>query len=293
MAQDARVNSVYYPGAGIVPQRNYNVDLSYEQSLKNGVDSFRVSPFYRHATNKLEQTKTYTVNPATGAVTFTGPSFFRTGIENRATGVEFAWNHVLRRDGFSWYLDGTYVNYWGSLTAATLASGSTPYGAITASSSYLTQFLTTGTMFRNPSQPPWNVGFTGDYRHGRFHVDPYVLYQTGAPYNVAGTTYTDPVTGKTATDSQVHFARANWWTALDVGYDIVKHASRTVTLGVNVRNLFETVSGDVYPVTNTNYGKGANPDLATYGPGSVPNTLYYYAPDAAAREFQIYLSTKF
>jgi outer membrane receptor protein involved in Fe transport len=293
-AGDSRYNSVYYPGSGIVPQRNYNVDLSYEQVLKDGVDSFKVTPFYRHAIDKLEQIKSYTVDPTTNAVTFTGLSYFRTGIQNRATGVEFAWNHTLHHDGFSWYADATYVNYWGSLTAATLAAGSTPYGAITSSSSYLTAFLTTGTMFRNSSQPPWNVSLTSDYRKGRFHADPYVLMETGAPYNVAGTKYTDPATGKTVTDSQMHFARANWWTAIDVGYDLVKHGSRTVTLGLNVRNLFDNVYGDVYPATNGNYGTGKNnADLNTYGPGSVPNTLYYYAPDAQPREFQLYLSTKF
>ncbi|HTJ26920.1 MAG TPA: TonB-dependent receptor [Candidatus Limnocylindria bacterium] len=297
-AQDSRVVDVYYPGSGVVPQRNYNVDLSYEQELKDGVDSFRVTPFYRHATNKLEQVKTYTVAPGTNAVTFTGPSYFRTGIENRATGVELAFSHALKHDGFSWYLDGTYVNYWGSLTAATLATGSTPYGAITSSSSYLTSFLTTGTMYRNPSQPPWSVSFTGDYRKDRFHADPYVIYQVGAPYNVAGTcenqSYTLAKCPANLLDSTVHFARANWWTALDIGYDVVKVRGHVVTLGLNVRNLFDNVQGDVYPATNGNYGTGkSNPDLATYGPGSVPNTLYYYAPDQYQREFQLYLSTKF
>ena len=40
-------------------------------------------------------------------------------------------------------------------------------------------------------------------------------------------------------DAQVHFARANYWAALDIGYDIIKQGSRTVTLGFNIRNLFD------------------------------------------------------
>ena len=300
--QDGHDVSVYYPGAGVTPQRNYNVDLSYEQTLRNGVDSFRVSPFYRHALNKLEETKTFTTNPTTGAITLTGPTFFRTGIENRVTGTEFAWNHVVKGDGLSWYVDGTYVNYWGSVTSATL-SGGTPYGAITSNSSYLTAFLATHALFRNPSQPPWNWAFTGDYRKGRFHFDPFVLYQVGAPYNVVGNnaTCTDfgpkPPGGAAPClnyDNQVHFARANWWSALDFGYDIAKSNKRTLTLGMNIRNLFNNIYGDISPATNGNYAThGTNADLLTYGPGSVPNTLYYYPPDQTRRLFQLYLSAKF
>jgi len=299
--QDGHIVSIYYPGAGVVPQRDYNADLSYELSLRNGVDSFRVTPFYRHATNKLEETKTFHLN-STGGVVTTGPIFFRTGIENKATGAEFAWNHVVRGDGLSWYLDGTYVNYWGSLTPATLAGG-TPYGAITSGSSYLAAFLATGQLFRNPSQPPWSAALTADYRQGRFHADPFVLYQTGAPYNVATNNATcvnmqivPPATKPSCVqyDNQVHFARANWWAALDVGYDIIKTPTRSVTIGVNVRNLTNNVYGDVYPATNGNYAShGANPDQATYGPGGVPNTLYYYAPDATRQLYQLYISTKF
>jgi hypothetical protein len=66
-----------------------------------------------------------------------------------------------------------------------------------------------------------------------------------------------------------------------------------VTLGMNVRNITGNVYGDVFPVTNGNYGKGVNPDVNTYGIGGVPNTLYYYAPDAQPTEYQIYLRTKF
>jgi hypothetical protein len=250
-------------------------------------------------------------DPTTGQVTLTGTNFFRTGIQNRATGAEFGWNHVVRGDGLSSYLSATYVNYWGSLTPATL-SGGTPYGAITSTSfsaqnAALRQFLATGTLFRNPAQPPWSVAWTGDYRQDRLHVSPYVLYQVGAPYNVTGNTCLNqallPIgSAPTSTnvpcpaalnDSQVHFARANYWAALDVGYDIVKQGSRTVTIGLNIRNLFDNPYSDVFASTNTNYPNGNNQDVNTYGPGVVPNTLYYYAPNQTPRQMQLYISTKF
>ncbi|MBV8371382.1 MAG: TonB-dependent receptor [Candidatus Eremiobacteraeota bacterium] len=298
-AQDARIVSVYYPGAGVVPERNYNADLSFEKSLPNGIDSYRVSPFYRHSTNKLESVRQYVVNP-NNTITTKGPSFFRTGIENKATGFEFAWNHVLPngRDGLSWYFDGTYVNYWGSVTSGTLAGG-TPYGSITSSGSYLAAFLATGTLFRNSSQPPWSIAWTGDYRQGRFHADPFVIYQVGAPYNVTGSTCIDMelVNGKStcvSTDTAVHFSRAMYWTALDIGYDIVKHGKRVVTAGFNVRNLLQNNQGDVFAATNGNYAAHKpNPDLNAYGPHSVPNTLYYYSPDQGPRQVQLYFQTKF
>jgi hypothetical protein len=291
-AGDSRVISPYYPGADLANPLNFNVDLSYSHALRNGVDSWRVSPYYRHAINKLEAVKPFTINPITGAVTLSGTTYFRTGIEDKATGTEFGWDHVVRGDGFSWYLSGTYVNYWSSVTSSALAGG-TPYGSLTSSSSYLAAFLSTKTLFRNPSQPPWSVAFTGDYHYGPYHVDPFVLYQVGAPYNVVPSTYTDPTTGKVMTDSKVHFARANWWSALDLGYDIIRRGGRTVTLGMNVRNVTNNQFADVFPATNSQYGKGQNPDLATYGPNSVPNTLYYYAPDQTPTQYQLYLRTKF
>ena len=282
--QDGRAISPYYPGSSLAPQRDYNADLSFEHALRNGVDSWRVSPFYRHATNKLEAIKNYVIDPVTGLPKFSGTSYFRDGIENRATGVEFGWNHVVRGDGLSWYLSGTYINYWGSVTAGALAGG-TPYGGAYSGipAADLATFLTSKTLFRNSSQPPWSLGWTGDYRKGRFHADPYVLMQTMAPYNV----YVTPA------DPQVHYARANWWASLDFGYDVVKNQHQTWTLGANVRNLFNNIYGDVYPSTNGGYPNKPNPDLNTYGPGSVPNTQYYYAPDAQQRQVQVYLQTKF
>ncbi|MEA2720112.1 MAG: hypothetical protein QOJ39_1976 [Candidatus Eremiobacteraeota bacterium] len=291
-AQDSRAVSPYYPGSDLSNQRNFNVDLSYSHALRNGVDSMRVSPFYRHAVGKLELTKPIVADPATGTPNLSGTNFFRTGIENRATGAEFGWNHVVRGDGFSWYFSGTYVNYWGTVTSTAL-SGGTPYGQITSNASFLKAFLTTGTLFRNPAQPPWSLSWTGDYNHGPYHLQPFVIYQVGAPYNVVPSTYKDPVTGATLTDSKVHFARANWWAALDVGYDVIKLPHRIVTVGLNIRNVTENPFADVFPATNSQYGKGPNPDLNTYGPASVPNTLYYYAPDAQPRQFQLYLRTKF
>jgi hypothetical protein len=305
-AGDSRTNSPYFPGSNLTNQLDFNVDLSYSHALRNGVDSLRFSPFYRHAIGKLELSKQFTVNP-NGGVALQGASFFRTGIQNRVTGAEFGWNHVVRGNGLSSYLAATYVNYWGSVTSAALAGG-TPYGsitsgAVTGNNVALRQFLATGTLFRNPSQPPWSVSWTADYRADRFHVSPFLIYQVGAPYNVTGNTCMDqsfsPIGSATnacpqaLNDYTVHFARANYWGALDVGYDIIKKGSRAVTLGLNIRNLFNNNFADVFASTNTGYPKKVNPDMNTYGPSNVPNTLYYYAPDAQPRQVQVYLSTKF
>jgi hypothetical protein len=291
-AADSRYISPYAPGANLTNQRNYNVDLSFSHALRNNVDSWRVSPFYRHAVDKLELVKPFTVNPVTGIATLSGTNYFRTGIQNKATGTEFGWNHVVRGDGLSWYFSGTYVNYWGSVTNAALAGG-TPYGQITSNTSFLKAFLTTQTLFRNPSQPPWSLAWTGDYNRGPYHLQPFVIYQVGAPFNVVPSTYTDPTTGLVTPDNSVHFARANYWAALDLGYDIVKTHQHTLTLGMNVRNLFNNRFADVGPSTNSQYGKGPNPDLNTYGAGSVPNSLYYYAPDQQPTQYQLYLRAKF
>jgi hypothetical protein len=137
------------------------------------------------------------------------------------------------------------------------------------------------------------LAWTGDYNRGPYHLQPFVIYQVGAPFNVVPSTYTDPTTGLVTPDNSVHFARANYWAALDLGYDVVKTHQHTMTLGMNVRNLFNNRFADVGPSTNSQYGKAANPDLLTYGPGSVPNSLYYYAPDAQPTQYQLYLRAKF
>ncbi|GAC1660038.1 MAG: hypothetical protein NVS4B13_07070 [Candidatus Elarobacter sp.] len=292
---NGRFISPYYPGANIAPQTNYNFDLAYSHSLKNGIDSYRIAPFYRHSLDKLALTKLYTYDAATGKTTLSGPAFFRKGIQNRATGFELGWNHQLRGDGLSWFLSGTYVNYWGSLTPGALAGG-TPYGGITSNSGAaqfvaLRNFLATGTLFRNPSQPPWSFAFTGDYNMKRFHAQPFLVYQVGAPYNVFGaTTYKDPATGKTVTDRNVHFAGAYTYATLDLSYDLVRQGTRSASIGVNIRNLFDNRYGDVTPSVNGNYGTN-KPD-AVYGT-ALPNTLYYNAPDQQARLFQVYLQSKF
>ncbi len=292
LAADSRYITPYAPGANTANQRDYNVDLSFSHALRNGVDSVRVSPFYRHAVDKLELVKPFTVDPVSGQATLSGTNYFRTGIQNRATGTEFGWNHVVRGDGLSWYFSGTYVNYWGSVTSAALAGG-TPYGQITSNASFLKAFLSTGTLFRNPSQPPWSLSWTGDYNRGPYHVQPFVIYQVGAPYNVVPSTFTDPTTNAVLPDNSVHFARANWWAAIDLGYDVIRSPKQKVTLGMNIRNVFNNRFADVSPSTNTLYSKGQNQDTATYGPGAVPNTLYYYAPDQTPTQYQLYLRTKF
>ncbi len=293
--QDGRFISPYYPGSRIAPQLNFNFDLAYSHALKNGVDSYRVAPFMRHSLDKLALTKLYSFNASTGKTTLSGPAFFRTGIQNRATGFEVGWNHQLRGDGFSYFLSGTYVNYWGSLTPGALAGG-TPYGGITSNSGSaqnvaLRNFLATGMLFRNPSQPLWSFAFTGDYNYKRFHAQPFLVYQVGAPYNVFGaTTYTDPTSGATVTDTKMHFASAYTFATLDVSYDFLKKGTRSTSLGVNVRNLFNNSHADVSPSVNGNYGTN-NPD-AVYG-RAVPNTLYFNPPDQQARLFQLYIQSKF
>ncbi|MDQ6925147.1 MAG: carboxypeptidase regulatory-like domain-containing protein, partial [Candidatus Eremiobacteraeota bacterium] len=240
-AGDSRINSPYYPNSHLANQRDFNVDLSWSHALRNGVDSFRVTPFYRHAVDKLELTKQFVPSTTPGGnVVLTGTSFFRTGIQNRATGAEFSWNHVVKGNGLSSYFVGTYINYWGSVTPGTLAGG-TPYGSITSGSfsnqsAALRQFLATGQLFRNPSQPPWSVSWTGDFRQDRFHASPFLIYQVGAPYNVTGNTCMDQSKAAIGSasnacplalnDPTVHFARANYWAALDLGYDVIRKGSR-------------------------------------------------------------------
>ncbi|BDE07640.1 hypothetical protein WPS_29160 [Vulcanimicrobium alpinum] len=291
--QDGRINSVYYPGAETKPQINHSADLALSHSLPNGVDSWRIAPFYHKSNNKLALERTYVVN-ADGSVTAKGPTLFKAGIVNQATGAEFGWNHVVRGDGLSWYLAGTFVNYWGSISAGTLAGG-TPYGRPIDITSYAKNALV-----RNSSQPPVSVSWTGDYNYSHLHIAPFFNYQVGAPYNVLGNQCMDP--SKTAAkcpagmlDTQVHFARPNTWASLDTRFDILKRGTSVTSIGLNIRNLFQNQYADVYPVVNGSYPKGpSSSDLVAYGPdANLPNTLYYYSPDQARREFIFYLTTKF
>lgn len=288
-AQDGRLISPYYPGSDIKPQIDHNIDLGYAQSITRQ-DSFRVSPFYHLSGNKLAYTRQYVVNPD-GTVVAQGPTLFKTGIVNKATGFEFGFNHVVLGDGLSSYLSGTFTNYWGSVTSGTLAGG-TPYGRFVNPQ----EFALNASLYRNSSQPPWTVSYTALYTHGHFHAAPYINYQVGAPYNTLGdTSYVDPSTGLTVVDTAVHFARATYYASIDLSYDIVKRRRETVTIGLDILNAFNNNYADVYPVQNLSYPKSpSTSDFANYGPnGALPNTLYYYSPDQTPRQFQLYMAAKF
>lgn len=291
--QGGRAISPYYPGSVIAPEQDHNVDLSYARALRDGVSSLRISPFYHKSNNKLIRIANVITN-ADGTVSTNGPPQFKTGVITQNLGVEFGFNHVVRGDGLSYYVAGTWQNYWGSLSSSILNS-STPFGLPID----LTAFINNHSLYRNSSQPPLSMSFTADYNHARYHIRPFFVYEVGAPYNVLtnqklfpGLPASDP--RSTLVDSAIHNAGAFWYGNLDLGYDLSRNGANVTTIGVNIRNLTANRTADIAPSPNRSYpNSGDTGAAATYGPGVLPNTLYYTPPSGSARLYQLYLSTKF
>jgi hypothetical protein len=276
----------YLPGAAVQPSLDHNVDLSFEKSFSDGRTSLRITPYYHYSGNRLEVLPnvatnpdgTAKIDPVTGIVTFTQGSIAKSGAIAKDLGVEAGLNHQVPGDGLSWFLAATYQSYF---------STSSVLNAAAISPTNRNTYITGNSVYRVPDQPPVTASFTANYTHERLHVLPLVLWQCCAYYNVQGTGTAS------APDPKVHTSPAYWFANLTVSYDVTKHKSHTTRIGLRGTNIFDNQKLNVYPSTNTCYGRPNNGSLPaacqpygsvydggyfSFAPGKVPNTLYFFPP---------------
>lgn len=269
----------YAPGAAVAPSIDHNVDFSIERSF-DAKTSLRISPYYHKSTNRLAVFRNPVVGPdgqivlnPDGSVKFGNASFAKNGGITQDFGIEFGLNHTEPRNGLSYYLSGTYQNYWSSSTTLTAAAIS-PVSA--------SKFLLDRSVYRVSGNAPVSLTLTADYRSNDFHVQPFLLYQCCAYYNTTGS-------GTTAVpDSRVHQAPAYYFANATVSYDFAKTGRRYTTVGLRVQNLFANLKSDIAPIPNIYYNAKLPAGVAPgsvfdggyyqFAPGRVPNTQYFFAP---------------
>ncbi|GAC1442139.1 MAG: hypothetical protein NVSMB59_04050 [Vulcanimicrobiaceae bacterium] len=271
----------YAPGAAIAPSMDHNVDFSLEYGLRDNKTSLKLSPYYHKSTNRLAVYRNPALNAdgslvfnPDGSVKFGSQSFAKNGGITQDFGIELGLNHVETGPGLSYFLSGTYQNYWSSSTTLNAAAIS-PVSA--------SRFLLDRSVYRVSGNAPISLSLTADYHAHGFHFQPFLLYQCCAYYNVTGSGTTS------APDPTVHQAPAYYFANATVSYDVGKSAARSTTIGLRVQNVFDNLKSDIYPTTNIYYNSKSPAATAKPGsvfdggyynfqPGQVPNTLYFFPP---------------
>ncbi len=284
-----RIENPYDPRTStIYPEIDNNADLSIEHAFNDGRTSLRISPYYHQARNTLSFYKNYTI--VNGVVSTHGPSLLKTDGVNKNFGIELGLNHLEQgTNALSWFLSGTYENSWSS--SQTLTTAVTNFSNLSA-------FLLNHTLYHPAGNPPLTMSFTADVKRDRWHVDPYVLWQCCAWYNVFGSDVPTKWPGGIL-DTKPHQAPGYWWTQLSVAYDL--GPQKNFRLGVLVQNLNNILRGPI-PGKNGCYNS-ANPVCAAggvsdnfleqYAPGELPNTQWVNYPDTQQpRSVEVFLTVR-
>jgi len=286
----------YAPGAAVAPSMDHNLDASFEYGFHDAKTSLRLSPYYHKSSNRLAVYRNPVVGPGgalvlnpDGSVKFGSQSYAKNGGITQDFGVEFGLNHVETGHGLSYFFSGTYQNYWSSSTTLNAAAVS----PVSASS-----FLLDRRVYRVSGNAPISLSLTADYHTDRLHVQPFLLYQCCAYYNVTGS-------GTNAVpDASVHQAPAYYFANATVSYDLARSGTRKTSIGLRVQNVFNNLKSDIFPSTNIYYGSKAKAALAAPGavfdggyyafsPGQVPNTLYFFPPvPRTPQTFELFLTQK-
>lgn len=276
-AYSNRVENPYAPGANVQPELDHNYDFSLEHQFPDGRTSLRVTPYYHQAQSKLAFYQNYTIT--NGVVHRNGPRLVKTNGEDKNFGVEVGLNHIEQgTNATSWFLSGTYLNSLSSSQVLTTA---------VTNFANLNTFLLNHTLYHPAGNPPVSVSLTMDFKRNRLHVDPYILYQCCAYYNVFGldapNTWFDAAGNVALTDTTIHRAPAFYWTQLSLSYDVMRRDDgHRTTVGLLVQNLNNVLHGPI-PSQNVNYLNGvpgfSDGFLEQFAPGVVPNTAYAFTPD--------------
>ena len=145
----AYIGGLYYslgyttPAHDLNPSISYNYDLSWEHRFHRTDTSFKLTPFYRNTTNKVQQ---FFINPSTGTVSGVNAG------KQRAYGAEFLLTSGdPNKDGFSALFSYTYT--YSRVQYGTLPNGSTLLSSVNSSIQQYNSF-TSACAGVAPSQDP-------------------------------------------------------------------------------------------------------------------------------------------
>ncbi len=301
-------SSEYNPG-GIFsanPTIFHSADLMWEHEFDPDT-SLRIGPYWNKATNVFYTYRpVLSVNPATGAITY-GPARPTNGGLRQSFGAELGLNHVDRhRYGVSYWLSGTYDNFWTNITSSLTGS----YGG-----AGLPSFLP---VVRSPYNPLISASLVADVHADRWHFMPTVYYQGPSPYqtgecaasqkwiNLTGYPYYS--TCLSASSNLVQPVRMlpelwstpYWWSNATLAYDL--GPTRATRIGVQVTNLFNNVNPSnpavpCYSNVQANtpaLGAGCSPYYPLAGQQPLPSSGYIYQNTSVTpRQIMLFVQQRF
>jgi hypothetical protein len=238
-------SSVYNPnkpGFNFSPQLNHSADLMWEHNFGNNT-SLRFGPWFNKTSNYFEQYTPF-MGYVGGVPTYGKPVLSNAQAHN-AFGFELGLNHINTQPrGTSFWLAGTYTNYWTTSTSLAGSFVNTPLPQ---------NLIDQGVFVRASGNPMFSGTLLADYHSDRFHFDPLLYYQVATFYNI-GVISTN---GGTVAPyiSQPEMIAGAYWRAKVTTYEELG-PKRNVIAGFTVDNLFDNTN-DVTPCKS--YGSGCFP----------------------------------
>jgi hypothetical protein len=159
-------------GCGFSPNAtiHHSLDLQYERQIDANT-SIKVGPYYDTATNIYENYTPYTcssTNPPNCVAS--GPQVPYSGGIRKGFGIELGVNHLDNRtSGISWWIAGTYDNFWTNTTSSLL----TPYGTTPIPPLAVAR----GNLLRSSLDPFLSGTLTLDIHHGDLSLFPLLYLQ--------------------------------------------------------------------------------------------------------------------
>jgi hypothetical protein len=249
------------------PTLTHSYNLMWEHAI-NSSTSFKVGPYYNSATNIFEDytPQTLTCNTATPPVcsfttTLGTQGLFSNAGVRKAFGIELGVNHLdNRKQGVSWWLSGTYDNFWTN----TQSSLTTPYGTVSLPPS------TNGVLLRSSLDPPISGTITAEINDNDMHFIPQ-LYLQSAVTVYTGTVFTSSTGNVTAVPNLTSgWGVFNGTLEFDVG------RNRDIQIGIQGENIFNNVR-PITPCTTPTAGVQAAyyaPEGLGLGCGSNGSALF-------------------
>ncbi|MDQ2872611.1 MAG: TonB dependent receptor [Candidatus Eremiobacteraeota bacterium] len=258
----------------------HSYDLQFEHQFSPST-TLKIGPWYNKSTNIFQLSR-----PVTGykdapldTIPQFGPAIPSNGGIRKAFGFEMALNHVDNHDtGVSYWLSGTYDNFWTNITSSLTGSYSnTPLPAnITANGKNL---------IRAFGNPLFSASLTMDLHKGNFSLLPLVYYETPSFYNVGvtstcsvGTTNSTFVCTKlnggvvVAPHISQNELQSNGYWKVNLTALMRMGERKDWIIGINGQNIFNN-NNDLAPCTST-----ILPNDPQLGPGCGP----FWSPSSGA-----------
>ncbi|MBC5815343.1 MAG: TonB-dependent receptor [Candidatus Eremiobacteraeota bacterium] len=290
-------SAIFNPGGtfSALPTLIHSADLSFEHQIDSNT-SIKFGPWYNNSSNIEYQYKPVTsIDPVTGKATY-GPTQIANGGIRRAFGLELGLSHLDHHAvGTSWWLSGTYDNFWTNMTSAltgSYASASLPSIA---------------PLVRNSSNPLISGTLTADLHLNNFSILPFLYYQGPSYYNT-GVCYTKTM-GNISCGSTSSTLYTPIWLQPErtsSGYFVLNttlvwhpKAYPNLILGVQGTNLTNNVN-DVVPCTANQLGStpalgpGCGPfwPLGAGSSGLAAGQTGYQNYSQTPMQFQLFLTVK-